>query len=1325
MAPHFDLREELQACGHDDYEIENDHEPDGDLAGYLEAAIEQVASNSDAITNPEIFDVYRSVLKHANQVYGQLMTKMLDSICSGLQSDVLAAKGDLEAMGEDAYVEHKTAIEMYAFLLCWFATIAETVKPIEEEAASAPAPKSKRGRGGKSAAASRTAAKKKTSEWSWSAQIDNVLKHIIRVLGPSGIQSQKMWPDAKERDEFINAVTRPAWEVAKIEAHMKDKDVRDHFYKVIELAVTQHGHGPAAQVHVMYSLSNHEHLAERMSELLYMIEKSGNTELTSNVLADISSRHFPTEAKEAKNFQKFLVALSSLVPRTFEKNLALVTSLLEEQAFQVRSAVMDVVGNVITDISTREAEDPEQRNKQLRAHYEKILLERALDVSSFVRVRALGVCRQIVQSEGTKPAFYKTRIWIMSVAGDAIKDTTPSVRRAAVQLINALIEAHPYQGGAHGDELRREDWQAEYDKWTQKLQSMQPTAGQMELNNSQDEEAMQVDEEEEEGAEVGGEEGDEEAGEPSLSMNVDDEEEAPPPRPKKAKKRKPRHSQIDPDAVAAVVNNMTSDEYRHAMLERKHAKDALTFIGQVEEVVEPMGNLLGSKSRPEVLEAIGFFERAKLCGFKCEEGLKKMLHLIWEKDNSTAAPSKENEDGAEAIDAKGIRQRVVKCYQTLYFEGQGSTQKEVVNNTTKNLIELTHDGTLAELTSLEELMRVFMSENLVHDYVISKLWSVYSAQKALPRQQRRGAIIILGMLATARRDVLTDRVDLMLKTGLGHHGKTDLLLARYTCLALQRLNGSAKKVKGSLADNTVRFPVDHPIFRKLQETIERPCRKIDWFGLAEQIINTVYALSEHPDVFCNAVIKTLTMRAFSRRATPGPAAGDGERDENAMDEGQDDFSTPNDGVGEQGDLGDAFELSQLLFVVGHVAIRHIAFMEVVEREWKRQKDEKDANEKKGKKQDSRDTSKEADGLDGVTGNAEDELGDMFLGIRERELLYGEDSLLALYGPILHHVCASPHKYKNKVLRAAATLSLAKFLCVSSQFCDANLTLLLKILETSKNANIRSNIVVALGDVAVSFSHLIDENNNHLYRGLSDDDIVVKKNTLMVLTHLIHNGMIKVKGQIGEIAKLVSDPEPRIADLAKHFFLQISSKDKTIYNNLQDIISHLSTGPRAVDEQTFESTMKYIFTYVNAGERQTDGIVERLCQRFRLTEDPRQWRDIALCLSLISYKGEKSIKRLIESQQLYRDKLHEPVVYERFVAIVKQAKASKAAKNEKNEEELAEFEKILEEHRLQGEEDRELEKRVKGKKRRVSSSTAKARKPPSRKVRMEAVEEEEE
>lgn len=94
-------------------------------------------------------------------------------------------------------------------------------------------------------------------------------------------------------------------------------------------------------------------------------------------------------------------------------------------------------------------------------------------------------------------------------------------------------------------------------------------------------------------------------------------------------------------------------------------------------------------------------------------------------------------------------------------------------------------------------------------------------------------------------------------------------------------------------------------------------------------------------------------------------------------------------------------------------------------------------------------------------------------------------------------------------------------------------------------------MIALGDVAVSFSNVVDENSNELYKGLSDEDLVVKKNTLMVLTHLILNGMIKVKGQLGEMAKCVEDAEPRIADLAKLFFTELSTKENAIYNNLPD------------------------------------------------------------------------------------------------------------------------------------------------------------------------------
>lgn len=46
---------------------------------------------------------------------------------------------------------------------------------------------------------------------------------------------------------------------------------------------------------------------------------------------------------------------------------------------------------------------------------------------------------------------------------------------------------------------------------------------------------------------------------------------------------------------------------------------------------------------------------------------------------------------------------------------------------------------------------------------------------------------------------MVDRVDTLLKVGLGARGRADLVLARYTCKALQRMSGSVKKVKGQKA----------------------------------------------------------------------------------------------------------------------------------------------------------------------------------------------------------------------------------------------------------------------------------------------------------------------------------------------------------------------------------------------------------------------------------------------------------------------------------------------------------------------------------------------
>jgi hypothetical protein len=69
------------------------------------------------------------------------------------------------------------------------------------------------------------------------------------------------------------------------------------------------------------------------------------------------------------------------------------------------------------------------------------------------------------------------------------------------------------------------------------------------------------------------------------------------------------------------------------------------------------------------------------------------------------------------------------------------------------------------------------------------------------------------------------------------------------------------------------------------------------------------------------------------------------------------------------------------------------------------------------------SSKDGEELEQVVGNAEDEIGDRLAVIRESELLYGPSSLLAVYGPMLVHICGSPQKYKVALRRSRSYCQL--------------------------------------------------------------------------------------------------------------------------------------------------------------------------------------------------------------------------------------------------------------------------------------------------------------
>lgn len=207
------------------------------------------------------------------------------------------------------------------------------------------------------------------------------------------------------------------------------------------------------------------------------------------------------------------------------------------------------------------------------------------------------------------------------------------------------------------------------------------------------------------------------------------------------------------------------------------------------------------------------------------------------------------------------------------------------------------------------------------------------------------------------------------------------------------------------------------------------------YSMAEQAINTIYGLGDQPDALCSSIIRNMTVRVFAPAAVPSREASavevegnfrmDDDTDADAV-EAEADVET-NGGAKSDAEetqarrshsaasnatdpsIADSFQLSQLIFVAGHCAIKQLVHLELVERDIKRRKVEEDKKKAEG-------ISKAAgqDELDQVAGSVEDEIGDIIAVTKEQELLYGPESLLAVFGPLSVAIVSQPKLYRVRI-----------------------------------------------------------------------------------------------------------------------------------------------------------------------------------------------------------------------------------------------------------------------------------------------------------------------
>lgn len=309
--------------------------------------------------------------------------------------------------------------------------------------------------------------------------------------------------------------------------------------------------------------------------------------------------------------------------------------------------------------------------------------------------------------------------------------------------------------------------------------------------------------------------------------------------------------------------------------------------------------------------------------------------------------------------------------------------------------------------------------------------------------------------------------------------------------------------------------------------------------------------------------------------------------------------------------------------------------------------------------------------------------ELFKSLNEDMLL---ENLLSKFVPMVAAVVASDDSeksYASVMLRQTATLSLCKFMSVSATVCEKYLPLLFTSLENNPDEACRTTIMVAIGDLMSRFPNSLEQWTAYIYARLCDHSTVVRYNSLMVLTHMLLNDMVKVKGQIVNVVLCLCDTDERIRDLSRLFFLKLAERSlNPLHNQMGEVIAtitrEMSDGERGVlvtgagptaegssvgskrkvlSSAEYATTLDFLLSFVKV-IKQADALLERTLPRLILAQTTTQKRALALCLSKLTV-SPKGVKKVGESVKSLKDALCDEEVYNCLLKCVRGVKKSTA------------------------------------------------------------------
>ncbi|XP_030249337.1 condensin complex subunit 1 [Sparus aurata] len=1233
----------------------------------------------------EHFDTGYSVLQHYNSVelgVKEDMLELLVQVVSGLAAALPSLLVSVSVTAAERK-EKLNAVKMSVYLLC---KLTETLESDSYRQSIITAP----GKGGK---------KGKAGEGllQWDSEREKVLQALVQLLQ---LDIRSLWSLSLVEEEFISCVTCCCYKLLENPtiSHVKSKPTRDCIIHLLGVLIKKYNHLLGASVKVIQLLQHFEQLSSVFAQAVSVWSTEyGVRAIIGEVIREIgqkSSEELAREGSGVKAFATFLSELGTLVPELMIPNISVLITHLEGESHTMRVAVCEVLGEMLVRVLCGDGLD--ESGKADRDRFFDTLQEHLHDTHSHVRARVLQVYTRIVNSKALPLCRYSE---VMELAVGRLMDKSINAVKSAIQLLAAFIAHNPYSCKLSSADLKKplEKETAKLREMKEKLQGKAPVAviKASELWAAMEPELLVTVRTELEPTSEAENEQQEDNG-----RDVEEEKEEEDDRATAVKIAQylrvnkyrnavrlciKAHSCFPESGMFASLSTLTpetlmntlalifkgSDEDNSELSQNlpptpqkegekegedgelkkqemlvQYLKDTETFALQVERAISVINTMLYWKTTSVVQEAVQFC--VTVCEFSVANsvsGVRKMLPLVWSTDAA-------------------IKDAVVQAYRRLYLNPQGDTVRTKAQTLVDSLSELMVDASLGTIQCLEEIVQEFFgSSSNLQSTVVQVLWERFTGKRETSGLNRRAAVLLLGMAARAEREVVLSNLDTLCSVALGEKVTEDFLLARDTAITICSITDHVRQSKGA----PFRLPQDHQLFTCLTQAVAEGVVMEDpyWQGFMEQAVRLIYFMAESPDQLCSRLLQRSARLLLDQIAEGGEI----NKDASQMQDGSQESN-------EQGEQVNCVCLAQLLALCGCVAFWQVSHLErSVSAELRRRRGETEEREEKEKgpsnkaKQAANESAMEEElGLIGAS--AEDTEAELIRKICETELL-AEENLLCAFLPLLVRVCSSPGRYSHPQLTTAACLALSQYMMISPSACEENIRLMFTVLERSTLPVVRANAIIALGDLTVRFPNILEPWTQNLYARLSDEVPSVRQTAVTVLTQLVLKDVLKVKGQVSEVAVLLIDPEPHITSLALNFFNELASKDNAIYNLLPDIISRLSDPERGIPSDNFNTIMKQLFSYITK-ERQTESLVEKLCQRFRTAKTERQWCDVAMSLSLLSM-CERGFKRLQECWECYSDKLTEPGVYQPLLSIT--AKLRRGAKPQFKAQ-IDEFEKRL-------------------------------------------------